>query len=98
MRKLVRIFLLFIWFSAIIAPSVITLMDWDNNILVNTLSEEEQKEQEKKDPTEEKIVQNNPADFSLIASSTNSSIGVFHVTDYGVHTLEILLPPPESII
>ena len=96
MKKFVRLTLLFFWFAAIITPSVITLLDCDNDIVVNTLSEEE--EQEKKDSTEEKIVQDNPSDFSLMAHSSKSSIGDFHTTNYSAHTLEIVLPPPESTI
>lgn len=98
MKKIVRISLLFFWLAAIFAPSVVTLMDWDNNIIVSTLGEEEQKEQEKKDPTEEKIIHDNFSDFSLIALSNKSRTGDFNSTNYSDYMAEILLPPPEYTI
>ncbi|SIS39559.1 hypothetical protein SAMN05421766_101461 [Zobellia uliginosa] len=97
MKDFGRFLLLSLWLFAIVAPSVITLLDVDNPIMVTNLNEEEQQEMGKKSPLEEKIVNENYFDFSLIAQSEQSVMGHYHLMGYIDFTIEILLPPPEHL-
>lgn len=85
------------WLFAIVAPSIITLCDVENPVIVTNLNEEEQQETGKKSQAEEKIVNSGISDFSLIAQSKKSFIGDFYSLKHIDFTLEILLPPPERI-
>lgn len=96
-RNFARITLLTLWLFAIVAPSVITLMDVENPVIITNLNEEEQQESGKKTQDEEKIVNENIYDFSLIAQSKKSVRGDYHPLSHLQHTIEILLPPPEHI-
>ncbi len=97
MKIFARFLLLALWLLAITAPSVITLLDVDNPVMITNLNEEEQQEAGKKSSLEEKFVKDNYFDYSLIALSEQSVMGDYHVMDYIDFTLEILLPPPEHI-
>ena len=97
MKVFARFLLLSLWLLAIAAPSVITLLDVDNPVMITNLNEEEQQEAGKKSPLEEKFVKDSCFDFSLIALSEQSIMGHYHVMGYIDFTLEILLPPPERI-
>ena len=97
MRIFARFLLLSLWLFAIMAPSVITLMDVDNPIIITNLNEEEQQETVKKSPLEEKFVNDSHFDFSLIALSEQATMGHYYTMGYIDFTLEILLPPPEHI-
>ena len=97
MKDFMRITLLLLWLFAIVAPSVITLMDVDNPVVVTNLNEEEQEELGKKTQGEEKFVNENILDFSLIAQSQKSIMGDYHPLGHIDYTLEILLPPPKHI-
>ena len=96
-KDFARITLLTLWLFAIVAPSVITLMDVENPVIVTNLNEEEQQESGKKTQGEEKIVNENLHDFSLIAQSKKSVMGDYHPISHLEYTIEILLPPPEHI-
>ncbi len=96
-KDLARITLLTLWLFAIVVPSVITLMDVDNSVIATNLNEEEQQESGKKTQDEEKIVNENIHDFSLIAQSKKSAMGDYNTLSHLEHTIEILLPPPEHI-
>ncbi|CAM3443815.1 hypothetical protein ZORO111903_02780 [Zobellia roscoffensis] len=97
MKVFARFLLLSLWLFAIAAPSVITLLDVDNPVIVTNLNEEEQQENLKKSPVEEKFVSTNYYDFSLIALSERSILGHYHIMGYIDFTVEILLPPPEHL-
>ncbi|MBU2948460.1 hypothetical protein [Zobellia uliginosa] len=97
MKVFARFLLLSFWLFAIAAPSVITLMDVDNPVILTNLNEEEQQEAGKKSPIEEKFVNYTYLDFSLIPLSEQSAIGHYYLMGHIDFTLEILLPPPESI-
>ncbi|WP_276168883.1 hypothetical protein [Zobellia alginiliquefaciens] len=97
MKVFARFLLLSLWLFAIAAPSVITLLDVDNPVIVTNLNEEEQQEAGKKSPLEEKFVSNNYFDFSLIALLERSAMGHYYAMGSIDFTLEILLPPPEHI-
>lgn len=96
-RNFARITLCTLWLFAIVAPSVIALMNVESQIIVTNLNEEEQQESGKKTPDEEKIVNNSIYDFSLIAQSKKSVMGDYHPLSHLEHTIEILLHPPEQI-
>ncbi|MEQ9582332.1 MAG: hypothetical protein RIM68_09240 [Arenibacter sp.] len=97
MKVFARILLLSLWLFAIVAPSAITLMDIDNPVIVTNLNEEEQQETGKKSPLQEKFVNDSSSNFSLIALSQKSLLGVYHPIGHVNFTQKILLPPPEHI-
>lgn len=98
MKEFKRFLLLILWLFAIVTPSVITLFDVDNPVVVTNLNEEEQQESGKKSPGEEKIANDGMSDFSLIAQSKKSMMDGYYPLGYLDYTLEILLPPPEFIV
>ncbi|TLP73138.1 hypothetical protein [Maribacter sp. ACAM166] len=95
MRNTARITLLLLWLFAVAAPSIITLCNVDNPIVVTNLNEEEQQESGKKSMAEEKFVKENLLDFSLIAIYENSIRRNVHSIDCFNLSLEVLSPPPE---
>jgi hypothetical protein len=70
-------------------------MDIDNPVIVTNLNEEEQQETGKKSPLQEKFVNDSSSNFSLIALSQKSIMGVYHPMGHVNITQKILLPPPE---
>lgn len=96
MKSIVRTTLLVLWLFAIGAPSLITLCDVDNPIVVTNLNEEEHQETGKKSQAEEKFVNDHDFDYSLIKHSKESEISDFHLLGTFDHILEIVPPPPEQ--
>lgn len=97
MKVFARTLLLSLWLFAIAAPSAFTLLDIDNPVIVTNLNEEEQQETGKKSPLQEKFVNDGFNDYSLIALSQKSIMGVYHPMGHIDFTKKILLPPPEHI-
>ena len=97
MKVFAQICLLSLWLFAVGAPSVITLIDDDNPVLVTNFNEEEQQESGKKSQANEKIINDAHFDLSLIAHSQRALLCKYHVISHIEYTLEILLPPPERI-
>ncbi|MRI01352.1 hypothetical protein GH721_12490 [Kriegella sp. EG-1] len=97
MKVFSRYLLLFLWLFAITAPSIVTLLDTDNPIIISNLNEEEQQEVIKKSSLEEKILNNGYFGLSLITLSDQSDIADYYTLRFIDFTLEILLPPPEHI-
>jgi hypothetical protein len=97
MKVFARLLLLSLWLFAITAPSAFTLLDVDNPVIVTNLNEEEQQETGKKSPLQEKFVNDGNTDYSLIALSQKSIMGVYHQMGHIDFTKKILLPPPEHI-
>ncbi|MEZ4969285.1 MAG: hypothetical protein R2814_06435 [Flavobacteriaceae bacterium] len=97
MKVFARVLLLSLWLFAIVAPSAITLLDVNDPVIVTNLNEEEQQETGKKSPLQEKFVNDGFSDFSLIALSQKSIMGVYHPMGHINFTQKILLPPPEHI-
>lgn len=95
MKVFARILLLSLWLFAIVAPSAITLLDVNDPVIVTNLNEEEQQESGKKSPLQEKFVNEGFTNFSLIALSQKSRMGVYHPMGHVNFTQKILLPPPE---
>ena len=97
MKYIARITLLLLWLFALTAPSIITLCDIDNPIVVTNLNEEEQQESGKKSMGEEKFVKENLLAFSLIAIYKNSIKLNHHIIGCFDLSLEVLSPPPEQL-
>tara|TARA_R110002051_G_scaffold71624_5_gene129424 strand:+ start:64157 stop:64450 length:294 start_codon:yes stop_codon:yes gene_type:complete len=96
MKHIARITLLFLWLFAITAPSIITLCDIENPIVVSNLNEEEQ-ESGKKSMGEEKFVKENFIDFSMLAYSNNSNNRNYYIIGCFDFALEVISPPPEQL-
>jgi len=97
MKYIARITLFLIWLFAVTAPSIITLCDIDNPIVVTNLNEEEQQESGKKSVGEEKFVKENSLDFSMIAIYENTIRLNHHIIGCFDLSLEVLSPPPEHL-
>lgn len=92
-----RITILLLWLFAVTAPSIITLCDIDNPIVVTNLNEEEQQESGKKSMGEEKFVKENFLDFTLIPLTKKLSVNNFLILRSFNLSFEILSPPPEHL-
>lgn len=90
-----RITLLLLWLFAVTAPSIITLCDIDNPIVITNLNEEEQ-ESGKKSMGEEKFFKENSLDFSTIAIFESSIISNFNPIGYLDLSQEVFSPPPDK--
>ncbi|WP_299158790.1 hypothetical protein [uncultured Eudoraea sp.] len=91
--------LISIWLFAVFAPSVISLVNNEDNIFISlNLNEEEQQEQVKKDDSEEKILLENW--LAQIHLLQNERILFSHTLqiNFSSHAIEIPLPPPEFLI
>ncbi|MGB7396160.1 MAG: hypothetical protein WA913_17390 [Pricia sp.] len=84
-----------LWLFAIVAPSVITLVDRDQTIVVSNLNEEEQQEQGKKNVDEKEIVDKGFSEYALFSNSGSSQNFAFCPFSCIDTTLDIVLPPPE---
>lgn len=91
--------LIFIWLFAVFVPSVISLVNNEDNIFISVnLNEEEQQEQGKKDNSEEKTVLEywiaqihlSPQERTFLSDQLEITISS--------HAIEIPLPPPEFLI
>jgi len=96
MKFIARFTLLLFWLFAITAPSIITLCDVENPIVITNLNEEEQ-ESGKKSMGEEKFVKENLLDFSIAAIFENSINRNFNMIGYMDLSLEVPSPPPDYI-
>ncbi|WP_405384657.1 hypothetical protein [Maribacter sp. LLG6340-A2] len=97
MKYIARITLLLLWLFAITAPSIITLCDTENPIVVTNLNEEEQQETGKKSMGEEKYVKDNSIDLSLVATTKNSISRNNYILGCFDFALEVISPPPENL-
>ena len=88
-----------IWLSAILVPSIITILsEGEETVIVMCHNEEEQKEGEKKDSSEEKITGEDGLHESLITHSEATSNVDFSLNLTPCHIQEIPLPPPELML
>ncbi|APQ17179.1 hypothetical protein [Maribacter hydrothermalis] len=97
MKNIARITLLILWLFALSAPSVITIFNINDTIVLTNLNEEEQQESVKKSIGEEKFVKENYLNFSLIASYKNLIQSSFQVVDNSILSLDVVSPPPKYI-
>ncbi len=94
---MLRFLLLFLWLFAIFAPTALTLFVGEEQLVVNTISEEEQQESGKKDQTEEKIINDTNPDYSFLAQLFKEDLDNSNSIDFMDYMEEILLPPPEQV-
>ena len=98
-RSNIHFAFLLLWLFALIVPPTISLLDSHGNTEFSiNLNEEEQQEQGKKNPDEEKIVREAISDYSLLSSLNKSEMGIYYFLSHTDYTQEILLPPPERSI
>jgi len=91
--------LISIWLFAVFAPSVITLVNNEDNIFISVnLNEEEQQEQGEKGDSEEKtVLENWIAQIHISPHERTFLSDQLEVIIYS-HAIEIPLPPPEFLI
>ncbi len=88
-----------IWLSAILIPSIITVLsEGQDTVMVMCHNEEEQKEGEKKDSSEEKITGEESSHESLTTHSEVASNVDFSLKLTPSHVQDIPLPPPELML
>ena len=88
-----------IWLFAIVAPSVITLVNKGESILISlNLNEKEQQEQSKKDDKEEKILLENWLAQVQLSLHEKSPYLEMEKINSSTHSIEIPLPPPELMV
>lgn len=87
--------LLAIWLFAIIAPSVITLVNEEERVYISFNQNEEEQEQGKKDDSEEKIVQESLEHADLSIHRTSKKFKSDNIGHSPAFFLEIPIPPPE---
>lgn len=95
-KNRVLFILLGLWLFAIMAPSVVTLIDVDKTIVVSNLNEEEQQEQGKKDFDEQQLANDSTSDYVLLSKMAASDNFAFHRIDGFDTAMDIVLPPPEN--
>lgn len=95
MISVARVTLILLWLFAVTAPSIITLCDIDNPIVITNLSEEEQ-ESGKKSFGEEKFVKENSLLFSIVSAFENTIIDNTNKLGHLDLYLEVLSPPPDE--
>jgi hypothetical protein len=83
------------WLFAIVAPSVITLANNGESILISLNLEEEQQEQSNKDDKEEKILQENWLAQTELSQQEKSLFLEIEKIIFSSNSIEIPLPPPE---
>jgi len=97
-KSRMHIILLGLWLFAITAPSVTTLIDVDESVMVTNLTEEEHQEQGKKGADEKKVVNSGLSDLSLLSLRQQSALFNPYLLRNSDHKAEIILPPPERIV
>lgn len=95
MKDFARITLLSLWIFAIAAPSIITLLNAENPVVITNLNEEEQQELGKKSQAEEKIVKDSNFNVFFKSIHETSIVDAYNLVGYNNSFLEILSPPPE---
>lgn len=83
------------WLFAIVAPSVITLANNGESILISLNLEEEQQEQSNKDDKEEKILLENWLAQTELSQQEKSLFLEIEKIIFSSNSIEIPLPPPE---
>jgi hypothetical protein len=95
-RSAIIVTLIGIWLFAIVAPSVISLVNNGESIIISlNLNEEEQQEQSKKDDKEEKILLENWLAQTELSQQEKSLFLEIEKIIFSANSIEIPLPPPE---
>lgn len=88
--------LITIWLFTIVAPSVISLVNDGESIIISlNLNEEEQQETSKKDDNEEKILLENWLAQTELSQQEKSLFLEIEKIIFSANSIEIPLPPPE---
>jgi len=80
---------------SILGPSVITLLDCNDNMVLTLESEDENKNEKKKDTEEKEFFYYSLGDANNMLVSSPSTLIPMHLEFAYDFTREILLPPPE---
>ena len=98
MKSSVIILLSLLLTTAIIAPSIITLMKFDNDTaLYIDFNEEENKKEEKKEINEKDVFFNTWSNHTHTTTSTSSNFISTYIEGCYTNSLEIFLRPPRHI-
>jgi hypothetical protein len=97
MKSFIFVILSSIWFTGILAPPILQLLDVDKPLITINLNEEESQEQAKKDLSEEIILSNLPGHQSIFFLSSLTQTNWEHSLQYLLYSSEIHLPPPEVL-
>ena len=99
MRKVALVGFLSLWIFSILAPSVMVIMDSDQQeIWVIYHSEEEQKESDTMDSFEEKIIADDTFSMDFYQQSEMPQLAdMYQLGDFS-HVDEVIIPPPEHLI
>lgn len=96
MKKTAHFTLFAIWILTVAVPPLVTVYSaGENTLFVMTVGDEEQKEEGKKDTSEEKIVPSeNLNDLSFFLNKRNTARDNY-ILGRSNHAPDIALPPPE---
>ncbi len=96
MKKTAHFILFTIWILTVAVPPLVTVYSsGENALFVMTVGDEEQKEEGKKDTSEEKIViEEHQNDLSFSLNKRNTALDNY-VLGRSNHAPDIALPPPE---
>lgn len=97
MKSFIFVILTSIWFTGILAPPILQLLDVDKPLIIINLNEEEPQELAKKDLSEEIILSNLPGHQSIFFLSSLTQTNWEHSLQYLSYSSEIHLPPPEVL-
>jgi hypothetical protein len=98
-KSTVLVSLISIWLFAVFAPSIISLVNNEDNIFISiTLNEEQQQEQGKKDDSEEKTLLEYWIEQIHISPKERTFLSDQLEIFISTHAIEIPLPPPEFLI
>ena len=99
MRSSIIVLLSFLLTVAIIAPSVITLMEIDSKkIMLIDFNEEENKKEEKKEIGEKDFLFYTSMDGLSLSEAKSSVLAEIYSKSSYKNLLEVFLPPPETIV
>ncbi len=99
MKNLILVGFLSLWIFSIVTPSVMAIVDkGESSLLLLCHNEEEQKEADKKDKLEEKIIPEANRKELFPDQQNKSDLFGRHLLSNTGHIEEIPLPPPEHYI
>ena len=97
-RHFILFTLIFLWIFAIVAPTVITLVDRNpKSVVISTLNEEEHQKQGKKDVGEKEIAFESFRNQGLFAFQNKKNPCESATVWPMDRALEILVPPPQYL-
>jgi len=98
LRKVIALFLLSIFFLSATAPTIVSLLDENSDVIVlMDMGEEESKEKKPSKDAEPKIIQVCTTHLSLCGLKLSTARS-FYLKKYAKPYLNIISPPPENSI